>query len=34
VVAGAPEKVAKAFLFYRTGEFKARAESVDAPPGR
>jgi len=26
--------VAKAFLFYRTGEFKARAESVDAPPGR
>jgi TrkA domain protein len=34
VVAGAPEKVAKAFLFYRTGEFKARADSVDAPPGR
>lgn len=33
VVAGAPEKVAKAFLFYRTGDFKARAESVDAPPG-
>jgi TrkA domain protein len=33
VVAGAPEKVAKAFLFYRTGEFKVRAESVDAPPG-
>jgi TrkA domain protein len=33
VVAGAPEKVAKAFLFYRTGEFKAKPESVDAPPG-
>jgi TrkA domain protein len=33
VVAGAPEKVAKAFLFYRTGDFRARAESVDAPPG-
>ncbi len=33
VVAGAPEKVAKAFLFYRSGEFKVRAESVDAPPG-
>jgi len=31
VVAGAPEKVAKAFQFYRTGEFKARAS--DAPPG-
>lgn len=31
VVAGAPEKVAKAFQFYRTGEFKAR--SSDAPPG-
>ena len=31
VVAGAPEKVAKAFQFYRTGEFKPR--SVDAPPG-
>jgi len=33
VVAGAPEKVAKAFLFYRTGEFKATPPSVDAPPG-
>lgn len=31
VVAGAPEKVAKAFQFYRTGEFKPR--SPDAPPG-
>ena len=31
VVAGAPEKVAKAFQFYRTGEFKPR--SSDAPPG-
>jgi TrkA domain protein len=33
VVAGAPEKVAKAFLFYRTGEFKVLPQSVDAPPG-
>ena len=35
VVAGAPEKVAKAFQFYRTGEFKAKApaDSVSAPPG-
>ncbi|MGN6271646.1 MAG: cation:proton antiporter regulatory subunit [Protaetiibacter sp.] len=31
VVAGAPEKVAKAFQFYRTGDFKPRA--ADAPPG-
>ncbi|MFT4283430.1 MAG: TrkA C-terminal domain-containing protein [Protaetiibacter sp.] len=31
VVAGAPEKVAKAFQFYRTGEFKPR--QTDAPPG-
>ncbi len=31
VVAGAPEKVAKAFQFYRTGEFRPR--SSDAPPG-
>lgn len=31
VVAGAPEKVAKAFQFFRTGELKAR--SGDAPPG-
>ena len=30
VVAGAPEKVAKAFQFYRTGELKPRSE---APPG-
>ncbi|HWH25257.1 MAG TPA: TrkA C-terminal domain-containing protein [Pseudolysinimonas sp.] len=34
VVAGAPEKVAKAFQFYRTGEFtKAPVDSVSAPPG-
>jgi TrkA domain protein len=35
VTAGAPEKVAKAFQFYRTGEFKAKApaDSVSAPPG-
>ena len=35
VVAGAPEKVAKAFQFYRTGEFKAKApaDSASAPPG-
>ncbi|MCU1509333.1 MAG: TrkA protein [Glaciihabitans sp.] len=32
VVAGSPEKVAKAFNFYRTGEMKAKT-SVDAPPG-
>lgn len=32
VLAGAPEKVAKAFHFYRAGEF-AKAEAV-APPGR
>jgi TrkA domain protein len=31
VVAGSPEKVAKAFTFYRTGETSAK--SVDAPPG-
>ena len=31
VVAGSPEKVAKAFTFFRTGEVKARP--VDAPPG-
>jgi TrkA domain protein len=32
VVAGSPEKVAKAFAFYRTGETKHKAP-VDAPPG-
>ncbi|WP_213815927.1 cation:proton antiporter regulatory subunit [Glaciihabitans sp. dw_435] len=32
VVAGSPEKVAKAFNFYRTGETKPKS-SVDAPPG-
>jgi TrkA domain protein len=32
VVAGSPEKVAKAFAFYRTGEMKSKA-TVDAPPG-
>ena len=31
VVAGSPEKVAKAFTFFRTGELKAK--TVDAPPG-
>ncbi|MBX3195545.1 MAG: TrkA C-terminal domain-containing protein [Schumannella sp.] len=36
VVAGAPEKVAKAFQFFRTGEVaaKAPADSTMAPPGR
>lgn len=35
VVAGAPEKVAKAFQFYRTGEIRPRADSAaqSAPPG-
>jgi TrkA domain protein len=32
VVAGSPEKVAKAFAFYRTGELRRRSP-VDAPPG-
>jgi TrkA domain protein len=32
VVAGSPEKVAKAFAFYRTGEFKAKAP-VETPSG-
>ncbi|WBU37730.1 cation:proton antiporter regulatory subunit [Homoserinibacter sp. YIM 151385] len=32
VVAGSPEKVAKAFHFYRTGEMKAKAPA-DAPGG-
>ncbi|MEO6199645.1 MAG: TrkA C-terminal domain-containing protein [Cryobacterium sp.] len=31
VVAGSPEKVVKAFTFFRTGEVKAK--SVDSPPG-
>jgi TrkA domain protein len=30
VVAGSPEKVAKAFAFFRTG---SSAKTVDAPPG-
>lgn len=39
VVAGAPEKVAKAFSFYRTGELSSRPTTAaipvqDAPPGR
>jgi len=35
VVAGAPEKVAKAFHFYRGGEFRAKVEAAtDGPPGR
>lgn len=35
VVAGSPEKVAKAFQFYRTGEFKPKTADVQhsAPPG-
>lgn len=35
VVAGSPEKVARLFAFYRTGETVARPKSapVDAPPG-
>jgi TrkA domain protein len=35
VVAGAPEKVAKAFQFYRTGEIRSKTDSVQqsAPPG-
>ena len=32
VVAGSPEKVAKAFTFYRTGELKPKS-TIDAPPG-
>lgn len=32
VVAGTPEKVAKAFTFYRTGEMKAKVPA-DSPPG-
>ncbi|WP_414172900.1 cation:proton antiporter regulatory subunit [Clavibacter tessellarius] len=33
VVAGSPEKVAKAFAFYRTGEFPHRPASGSAPDG-
>ena len=35
VVAGSPEKVAKAFNFYRTGDVAphAKSEHLDAPPG-
>ncbi|GAA0998162.1 MULTISPECIES: cation:proton antiporter regulatory subunit [Subtercola] len=32
VVAGSPEKVAKVFNFFRTGQYKAKS-AVDAPPG-
>ena len=32
IVAGSPEKVAKAFTYYRTGELKAKTP-VDSPPG-
>jgi TrkA domain protein len=32
VVAGSPEKVAKAFGFYRTGELKTKV-AADSPPG-
>ena len=33
VVAGSPEKVAKAFAFYRTGEIARVTTAVDSPPG-
>jgi TrkA domain protein len=36
VVAGSPEKVAKAFHFYRTGEMKPKGSLIsapDSPPG-
>ena len=35
VVAGAPEKVAKAFQFYRSGEFRSKTDAAQqsAPPG-
>ena len=33
VVAGAPEKVAKAFQFFRTGEFTKASADHAAPPG-
>ena len=32
VVAGTPEKVAKVFNFFRSGQYKAKS-AVDAPPG-
>jgi TrkA domain protein len=32
VVAGSPEKVAKVFNFFRTGQYKSKS-AVDAPPG-
>jgi TrkA domain protein len=34
VVAGSPEKVARAFNFYRTGESIKKPANADAPPGR
>ncbi|HEY0247434.1 MAG TPA: TrkA C-terminal domain-containing protein [Gryllotalpicola sp.] len=34
VVAGSPEKVAKAFAFFRTGTVAARQALADAPPGQ
>lgn len=33
IVAGSPEKVAKAFEFFRTGTVAARQALTDAPPG-
>jgi TrkA domain protein len=33
VVAGSPEKVAKAFTFFRSGEVPAHLAVADAPPG-
>ena len=33
VVAGSPEKVAKAFNFYRTGEIAKPKTAVESPPG-
>ena len=34
VVAGSPEKVAKAFNFFRTGEMRAKTGAVDGSAGR
>jgi TrkA domain protein len=34
VVAGSPEKVARAFAFYRTGEMKPKGASVTVPDAR
>lgn len=34
VVAGSPEKVAKAFNFFRTGEMRAKSGAIDGSPGR